>query len=132
MMRQPTIALFGSLALLTGLAAGALAGEKGKGAAGKRQGDNADSETLFILKGHRDAVWSVCFSRDGKELASASKDRTVKLWEAATGKMAFSLDGHADQVLRVAFSPDGRWLATAGADRVVKVWDVATGKEVRK
>src|SRR5206468_8957470 len=76
-MRQQTIALFGGMALLTGLAAGALAVDKGKEAVRKSRSDKGDSETLFTLQGQRDTVWSVCFSPDGKGLASASKDRTA-------------------------------------------------------
>ena len=72
----------------------------------------------------------MAFSPDGKRLASASTDRTVKVWDAATGQETLTLKGHTDQVTSVAFSPDGQRLASASDDETVKVWDAATGQEI--
>jgi WD40 repeat protein len=74
---------------------------------------------------------SLAFSPDGKTLATASLDRTIKLWDAVTGKDLATLKGHTDGLYSVAFSPDGMTLATAGRDRTVKVWDVTTQKATR-
>jgi WD40 repeat protein/tetratricopeptide (TPR) repeat protein len=76
-----------------------------------------------ILSGHRDIVTSVSFSPDGKTLASASHDNTVKIWNLANKKLLQTLTGHKDWVLGVSFSPDGQTIASASADKTVKLWD---------
>jgi WD40 repeat protein len=81
------------------------------------------------LKGHTESVQSVAFSPDGKTLASASGDRSIKLWDVATGKEQATLKGHTGSVRSVAFSSDSKTLASASYDKTVKLWDVATGKE---
>ncbi len=68
------------------------------------------SFTMLTLRGHLAAINSVVFSPDGKRLATGSDDRTVKLWDAATGREIFTLRGHADAINSVAFSPDGKRL----------------------
>ena len=80
-------------------------------------------------KGHRDRVNSVVFSPDGKQLASAGHDRTVKVWDLATGNEVLNLMGHTNAVFSVAFSPDGKRLASGSWDHTVKVWDLTTGNE---
>jgi RNA polymerase sigma factor (sigma-70 family) len=84
------------------------------------------------LEGHTDSVWAVTFSRDGKVLATASRDGTVRLYEAATGKVLATLAGHQGDVHRVAFAPDGKTVVTAGEDKTVRVWDLATKQEVQR
>jgi WD40 repeat protein len=73
----------------------------------------------------------VAFSPDGRRLASASEDKTVRVWDAATGQQVLALRGHTGAVSCVAFSPDGRRLASASEDKTVRVWDAASGQEVR-
>jgi WD40 repeat protein len=69
------------------------------------------------------------FSDDGRRVATASWDRTAKVWDASTGRELLTLAGHEHRVLDVAFRPDGRRLATASQDNTVRIWDAATGRE---
>jgi WD40 repeat protein len=80
------------------------------------------------LTGHIDYVYSVAFSPDGKTLASGSSDRTVKLWEVATGRNIGTIQAHAGTTFSVAFSPDGKIIASGGGDNTAKLMDAATGR----
>ena len=65
---------------------------------------------------------------DGRTIVSASNDRTLKVWDLATGICKATFEGHAGAVWGVAVTPDGQTLVSASADRTLKVWDLATGK----
>jgi WD40 repeat protein len=94
--------------------------------------DIKTGKLLYTFTGHRDLVWDVNISLDGKLAASASWDTTVKLWDIADGKELHTLN-HSRRVLCVAFSPDGKIVASGGGgvDPIIKLWDVATGEEIR-
>jgi serine/threonine protein kinase len=85
---------------------------------------------LQTFIGHRGRVTAVSWSPDGKLLATASRDGTAKVWEAAGGREIFTLQGHAGGVLSLAWSADGKRLATGSADGTAKVWDAAGGREL--
>jgi WD40 repeat protein len=81
------------------------------------------------LQGHKDVVLSVAFSPDSKTLASSGQDKTIKLWDVATGKAKDTLMGHTGTVGCLAYSRDGKTLASGSFDKTIKLWDVATSKE---
>jgi WD40 repeat protein len=80
------------------------------------------------LVGHGSRIWSCCFSPCGRLILSASADKTLKLWNAATGELHKTLLGHTDVVTTCCFSPNGQIILSGGRDRTLKTWDAATGQ----
>jgi WD40 repeat protein len=93
--------------------------------------DAADGRELDSFHGHEDAIRGLAFDPSGSRLATAGRDRTVRIWETSTARPLLNLRGHVLGVNAVAFSPDGRFVASAGDDRMVKLWDAATGEPRR-
>jgi WD40 repeat protein len=85
----------------------------------------------MTIEAHDNWVLCVAFSPDGERIASASEDRTIRVWDATTGQIvADPLTGHTDSVTSVAFSPDGQRIASASEHRTIRVWDATTGQIV--
>jgi dipeptidyl aminopeptidase/acylaminoacyl peptidase len=74
---------------------------------------------------------SVSWSPDSKTLASASWDKTIRLWDPVTGKQMRSYAGCPDWVWSVSWSPNGKTFASAGVDETIRLWEEASGKEIR-
>ena len=69
--------------------------------------NSAIDDSIFTLSGHSGNVRSVAFSPDGSQIVSGSIDRTVRIWDVASGEELAILSGHDSYVSSVAFSPDG-------------------------
>ena len=85
---------------------------------------------LQTLRGHTATILSVAYSPDGSRLVTGSKDKTAKVWDAASGKQLLTLTGHSDSINSAVFTPDGRRIVTASTDGTAKVWDADTGRDL--
>ena len=85
--------------------------------------DAATDRVLTTLRGHTGPIWCTTFSPDGKRIATAGHDQTIKIWDAEDGRHLLTLRGHNHVVTCVTFSPDGYLLASGGIDTTARVWD---------
>ena len=83
------------------------------------------------LEGHTDPVYAIAWSPDGKTLATASFDNTVRLWDAATRKEIKKYEGHSKLVLAVAIAPDGKHILSGSQDNTAKIWDYPDVRPVK-
>ena len=81
--------------------------------------------------GEYDYVYAVAFAPDGRHIAAAGVDRTVRIFELATGTLVRTCDTQSNKIYQVAFTRDSKQVLSSG-DNVIHVWDVATGKEARR
>ena len=83
--------------------------------------------SVDTLKGHTEAVYGCAVAPDGTWIVSASDDKTLRIWDVATGAERRTLKGHTEEVYGCAVAPDGTWIVSASDDKTLRIWDVATG-----
>lgn len=87
-----------------------------------------EKKPLCRMTGHHALINEVLFSPDTRLIASASFDKSIKIWEGKTGKYLTSLRGHVSAVYQISWSADSRLLVSGSSDSTLKVWDVKTQK----
>lgn len=98
----------------------------------QRFSSSGDSRALVrTLEGHIGGAHGLALSADGRIVVSAGADKTVKMWDWATGKLVRVLQGNTAPIWAIAVTPDGRYAISASLDRTLRIWELATGRLVR-
>jgi WD40 repeat protein len=90
-----------------------------------------ERKRLGTIAGHDDLAYECVWLSGDKLLATASADRSVRIWDVVSGAETARLAGHSGPVLALALSPDGKLLCSGSADQTIRVWDTATWQLVR-
>ncbi|KAJ8588425.1 WD40 repeat-like protein [Rhizopogon salebrosus TDB-379] len=89
-----------------------------------------DGKLLIDIKGHDSSVRSLCWSKDGAHIFSASRDRTIRKWQSIDGKELVVLRGHTNTVTSICLTRGERHLVSASADVSVRIWNLETNEQV--
>lgn len=92
---------------------------------------HAPWKLMRVISGHLGWVRSVCVEPDNQWFATGSADRTIKIWNLATGELRLTLTGHIMAVRALAVSPRHPYLFSGGEDKMVKCWDLEQNKVIR-
>ena len=92
----------------------------------------ANGPELVLQTGHTSAgeINSVVFHPDGKMIASAGADQTIKLWDVSSGMLIRTFTGHKGRILDISFSSSGDTLASSGIDRTIRLWNTNSGNKI--
>ncbi|KAK9447579.1 WD40-repeat-containing domain protein [Limtongia smithiae] len=96
-----------------------------------RQKDSPQYRLHFILEGHEAGITSIKFSADGQWIATASSDKTIKIWHATDGEYELTIEGHIRGINDIAWSLDSKVLASGSDDKTIKIWDALSGRVLR-
>ncbi len=94
--------------------------------------DPIQANLRTTLKGHTKDITSIVYASDGNTIATASKDRTIKLWNTNTGENMNNIKGHTSDVTAISFSPDNSMLASGSDDGTSRIWNAETGQQIHK
>jgi WD40 repeat protein len=86
------------------------------------------SDAELTLEGHEAGIWACAVTPDGRRLISASRDKTLRVWDLHSGEMLAVLRGHEEEVRSCAVMPNGRRIVSASSDTTLKIWDLETGQ----
>ena len=90
------------------------------------------SRNSYNHDSHDGLIYSLILSKDGQTLFSGSADKTIRIWNTATGQLKSTLEGHTDSVLALAITPCNRFLISGSADKTIKIWDLTSPFSKRK